>query len=264
MYDITFELCGLQRNTADHVPFRYERFSTAPLFFLLESTASAVFIISRLFPFGGGNFPAIRFLLQRYIEVPHAERLRDHVGRGAGLVSTGQDSLKIQLWPMCYQWISRDWLYRPISSGIERNSEQQPFDSFVVESLRIVVCFREVVDDLLNILLFSRRLDINNNLFDLVLLSHFMTTEAVMIITNTREIVTTRLMAYTFSYDGQFRSLSFLQLNHFVTAFAQQINQPVRADKMRRAHDHHSVSRTIEIDFNIPTHYVSVNNQCLI
>ena len=56
-------------------------------------------------------------------------------------------------------------------------AEQQPSDSFVVESLRIVVGFREVVDDLLNILLLGRRLDVSNNLLDLVLLSLFVTTE---------------------------------------------------------------------------------------
>ena len=91
-YTLSCAVCSATQQTM--CPSGYERFSTAPLFFLLESTASAVFIIYSLFPFGGGNFPAIRFLLQRYIEVPHAERLRDHVGRGAGLVSTGQDSLK--------------------------------------------------------------------------------------------------------------------------------------------------------------------------
>ena len=78
---------------------------------------------------------------------------------------------------MCYQWISQIGDIGRYLRVLKEIAEQQPFDSFVVESLRIVIGFCEVVDDLLNIILFSRRLDISNNLFDLVLLSHFMTTE---------------------------------------------------------------------------------------
>ena len=49
-------------------------------------------------------------------------------------------------------------------------------------------------------------------------------------------------MGYLFTYDERFGSPSFLQLNHFITAFAQQINQPVRTDKMSGTHDYHSAS----------------------
>ena len=93
-------------------------------------------------------------------------------------VPTGQDSLKYSFGRCVlngYLEIVDIGRYLRVLQEI---AEQQPFDSFVVESLRIVICFREAVDDLLNILLFSRRLDGSNDLLELVPLSLFVIPES--------------------------------------------------------------------------------------